>query len=312
MNKNITIPWVEKYRPTNFENIVLDSTNQTILNNILKFKNFPNLLLYGPPGTGKTTTIINLINKYNDNDPVKNKELIIHLNASDDRGIDIIRNKISTFVNSKNLFVKGLKIVILDEIDYMTKSAQLALKHLIQINNNNVRYCLICNYISRIDESLQNDFVKLRFNNLPSNKIISFLNNINNVERINLNNEQLKQIQSYYKSDIRSMINFMQINIYQINNINVINSKIWENLLKKLNNTDNIKSIERIIQKISIDYETSVFSIIKTFVNYLLKNHLKYNDKKYLDFFESLFHIKEIRSDIFLKYFITKFNTINM
>ena len=92
---NIDIPWVEKYRPNNFDNIVLDSTNRKLLTNIIKKNTFPNLLLYGPPGTGKTTTIINLINKYQEiNNYTHKKGYTIHLNASDDRGIDIIRNQI--------------------------------------------------------------------------------------------------------------------------------------------------------------------------------------------------------------------------
>ena len=98
---NSSIPWVEKYRPNNFESIILDNNNKLIFENILNTGIFPNLLFYGPPGTGKTTTIINLINKYqyiyNDNKNNTNKSLILHLNASDDRGIEIIRNNISNF-----------------------------------------------------------------------------------------------------------------------------------------------------------------------------------------------------------------------
>ena len=135
------IPWVEKYRPKSFEKIVLTPYNKAILSNILKKNYFPNLLFYGPPGTGKTTTIINLISEYQNMYNQKHKELIIHLNASDDRGIDIIRNQINQFVNSKNLFGKGVKFVILDEVDYMTKNAQQALKFLIQECSNNIRFC---------------------------------------------------------------------------------------------------------------------------------------------------------------------------
>ena len=91
------IPWIEKYRPTKFENIVLDKVNRKIFENIIKFNNIPNLIFYGPPGTGKTTTIINLINKYQKTYNQYNKGLMIHLNASDERGIDVIRNQIKTF-----------------------------------------------------------------------------------------------------------------------------------------------------------------------------------------------------------------------
>ena len=105
MTINQIKPWVEKYRPNILENIVLDNINKVIFDNIVKLNYLPNILLYGPPGTGKTTTIINLIQKFQ-----TNKSLIIHLNASDERGIDIIRNQIYQFVNSKNLFVKGKKL----------------------------------------------------------------------------------------------------------------------------------------------------------------------------------------------------------
>ena len=147
--------WTEKYRPSTFNKIILDDTNKILFNSILSTGYFPNMLFYGPPGTGKTTTIINLINNYQEKYNMRSKALIIHLNASDERGIDIIRNNILNFVNSDILFTEGIKFVILDEVDYMTKIAQQALKCLIQSNNSNVRYCLICNYISRIDYSLQ-------------------------------------------------------------------------------------------------------------------------------------------------------------
>ena len=180
------IPYVELYRPKHFEDIVLDPLNKQILKNIIETSYFPNLLFYGPPGTGKTTTIINLINAYQEKLNKKNKDLIIHLNASDERGIDIIRNQISCFVNSKPLFHTGMKFVILDEVDYMTKNAQQALRYLLQSYSNNVRFCLICNYISKIDEGLQNEFIRLRFNQLPREDIISFLKHISDTEKINM------------------------------------------------------------------------------------------------------------------------------
>ena len=213
-----SIPWVEKYRPKHLSDVVLDENNKIILDNIIENDHFPNLLLYGPPGTGKTTTIINLINSYQIKYNQNHKGLMIHLNASDERGIDIIRNQIASFVNSSGLFMDGMKFVVLDEVDYMTKNAQQALKYLLQSYNTNVRYCLICNYISRIDESLQNEFIRLRFNQLPEDSIKSFLKNIVSKENLDISDKSIKSIQSVYQSDIRSMINYIQSNqnIYQI------------------------------------------------------------------------------------------------
>ena len=150
--------------------------------------------------------------KYNQ----KRKGLKIHLNASDDRGIDIIRNQINQFVNSKTLFGDGMKFVILDEVDYMTKNAQQALRYLIQEYSNNIRFCLICNYISRIDVALQNEFIRLRFCHLPKDDIIKFLSHIVKCENINISHQQIISIQMIFKSDIRSMINYLQSNQYNL------------------------------------------------------------------------------------------------
>ena len=98
---NTTIPWVEKYRPTELKDVVLDDINERLFTNILSNNYFPNLLLHGPPGTGKTTTIINLVKQYQKNNNEENKGLMIHLNASDERGIDTIRSQIAQFVQSK-------------------------------------------------------------------------------------------------------------------------------------------------------------------------------------------------------------------
>ena len=212
LNNNQYIPFAERHRPTNMNDIILDPLNRVILNNIVDSSYFPNLLFYGPPGTGKTTTIINLVNLFQLKHFQQNKGLMIHLNASDERGIDIIRNQINQFVNSKNLFFSGMKFVILDEVDYMTKNAQQALRYLLQTYSENVRFCLICNYISRIEEGLQNEFLKLRFNQLPESEIIPFLKNVSIKEKLDLKDESIKLIQKLYKSDIRSMINFIQSN----------------------------------------------------------------------------------------------------
>ena len=226
------IPWVEKYRPQKFEDIVLEDINRRLLENIITFNKFPNLLFYGPPGTGKTTTIINLIAKYQEKYNQKRKGLKIHLNASDDRGIDIIRNQISQFVTTKILFGSGIKFIILDEVDYMTKNAQQALRYLIQQYHANIRFCLICNYISRIDSALQNEFIRLRFCNLPSGGIFNFLTKIVDGEKINIKSSQLKAIQKTFKSDIRSMINFLQSNHNNMNILyEIITDEFWDDII---------------------------------------------------------------------------------
>jgi len=311
----VSIPWVEKYRPNIFDNIVLNSVNKTICTNIVDMKHFPHLLLYGPPGTGKTTTIINLISKYQEHVGQTNKELVIQLNASDERGIDIIRNQILQFVNSKCLFASGLKFVILDEVDYMTKNAQHALRYLINTYGDTVRFCLICNYISRIDEGLQTEFLKIRFNNLPQHKIYEFLKNIIVQENILINDEKIAAIQQTYGSDIRSMINFIQCNhILDPSDIIIIDGVVWENLtvlLKKID-ADKYKTYQfarNYLHQISATYNITCKNSIHDYVTYLIKHKKIQITSEFLMFVEKIVHCSSINDDeVFINYVLASFD----
>ena len=296
-------PWVEKYRPNTFDEIVLDPLNKKILENIIKEKYFPNLLFYGPPGTGKTTSIINLIKSFQSHSNSKN--LMIHLNASDERGIDIIRNQINSFVNSKSLFNNGMKFVVLDEVDYMTKNAQIALRYLLQGYNSNVRFCLICNYISRIDEALQNEFMRLRFNQLPESDIIRFLKNINEKEELNFGNDSLQLIQQLFNSDIRSMINYMQSNEQLINEQKIIKEDLWEKLISDIQKEKLDYNIN-MLNMISIEYNIEKMNILKNFLNYIIRHKKQYICRKFLSFVEYIMHISNCNQEYLLGYSIIK------
>lgn len=305
------IPFVEKYRPKVFDEIVLDPLNKKILTNIIETGYFPNLLLYGPPGTGKTTTIINLVNSYQEKLNQKNKELMIHLNASDERGIDIIRSQIYQFVNSKTMFNSGMKFVILDEVDYMTKNAQQALRYLLQNFSTSVRFCLICNYISRIDEGLQNDFLRLRFNQLPENNIIKFLHNISISESLNLNETSLHLIQKYYKSDIRSMINFMQSNKnIKDDDICIINDSVWNNLFDRIRNGEDIVSLNCFTNDISKQYNIDKKNIIKDFLNFIIRNKEFLNIPEYFKFVENIIHFEDCKNSYYVNYSLIKLSKL--
>ncbi len=302
---NTFTPWVEKYRPTNFDDIVLDPINKELLENIITTGHFPNLLFYGPPGTGKTTSIINLINLYQSK--INNKNLMIHLNASDERGIDIIRNQINNFVNSKSLFNDGMKFIILDEVDYMTKNAQIALRYLLQNYKPHVRFCLICNYISRIDEALQNEFVRLRFNQLPEKEIINFLNIINVNEKLNYNSDTIYLIQQLFNSDIRSMINYMQSNEQLIYNKKIIQEELWEKISFNIINK-NLNENLKFISAISIEYNIEKKNIIKNYLNYLIRNKKNIINGDFLSFIENIMHISDLNINYMLPYTILKLN----
>ena len=302
-------PWVEKYRPTQFDDIVLDPLNKKLLENIIKQNNFPNLLFYGPPGTGKTTTIINLINRYQEEYNQKNKGLMIHLNASDDRGIDVIRNQINQFVNTKTLFGNGMKFVILDEVDYMTKNAQQALKYLIQQYTSNIRFCLICNYISRIDASLQNEFIRLRFCQLPKKDTFYFLDKIVKSEKLNISDKQIKNIQYRFKSDIRSMINYLQSNHNNIEKTtNIFTDKFIKNLLKRLKNTDKNKST--IIYKTCKKYNIQKREFILQFISYLISNKSVIISTSFLSSLQFIIHNNGVKEEYLIQYLLGELDKV--
>lgn len=294
-------PWIEKYRPKSFDNIVLDPMNRQIFENIIKQNNIPNLIFYGPPGTGKTTTIINLINKYQEKYNQQNKGLMIHLNASDERGIDVIRNQINSFVNTKTLFTHGVKFIILDEVDYMTKNAQQALKYLIQQYNKNIRFCLICNYISRLDYSLQNEFIRLRFSQLPKREINHFLKNIVKNEKLNISQRQLEFIQNKFNSDIRSMINFLQSNYQNIDkNLKILSHTFFENCNNKLSKKKNIlKFLNQICERQNIRKREFIIH----YISFLLKTNIKLLSYDTILAFKFIIHNQCINENYLFNYF---------
>jgi replication factor C subunit 3/5 len=200
-----------------------------------------------------------------------------------------------------------MKFVILDEVDYMTKNAQQALRYLLQNYTSNVRFCLICNYISKIDEGLQNEFIRLRFNQLPKEEIITFLNNISVSEDLNLSPKTLSCIQKLYKSDIRSMINFIQSNQNLENeSLNIIDNDVWDELLTKILQSEKIENVNNFIHSISINYNIDKKNIIKDFLNYIIKTNTNNVSSKFLDFVENLMHSQNQNNNTHINYLISK------
>ncbi|CAM9780143.1 unnamed protein product, partial [Phaeothamnion confervicola] len=163
------VPWVEKYRPTTLDDVVGNGPTIARLRIIAVEGNLPNVIISGPPGTGKTTSI-NALARTMLKDAYKNA--VLELNASDSRGIDVVRNKIKMFAQKKVSLPPGQhKIIILDEADSMTAAAQQALRRTMEIYSSTTRFALACNISTKIIEPIQSRCAILRFSRLSDEEV---------------------------------------------------------------------------------------------------------------------------------------------
>ncbi|KAJ8669735.1 hypothetical protein QAD02_000994 [Eretmocerus hayati] len=207
-------PWVEKYRPKTVDDVVEQDSVVEVLRQCLTGGDFPNLLLYGPPGTGKTSTILAACRQMFGE---LYKERILELNASDERGIQVVRDKVKTFAQltastktSDGKSCPPFKIIILDEADSMTHAAQSALRRTMEKQSRTTRFCLICNYVSRIIEPLTSRCTKFRFKPLGEEKIIERLESICGEEELKADKGVLKTVVDASGGDLRRAITYLQ------------------------------------------------------------------------------------------------------
>lgn len=223
---HVNLPWVEKYRPNTLSDLVSQKEIVNAVTKMIDQDRLPHLLFYGPPGTGKTSTILAAAKKIFT--PKSMQSRVLELNASDERGIGVVREKIVNFASSQGLYdmisategKKQIKLVILDEADAMTKDAQNALRRIIEKYTDSTRFCIICNYLSKIIPALQSRCTRFRFAPLKEKHIASRLDHVIKQENLNVTDDGKKALFKLSKGDMRRIINILQSTALSSNVIN--------------------------------------------------------------------------------------------
>lgn len=252
------IPWVDKYRPKKINDVVSQDDVIKMLRNILETGNMPHLLFYGPPGTGKTSTILATAMELFG--PKKYRERVIELNASDERGINIVRHKIVTLAksavsaNDKNYLCPPYKLIILDEADAMTTEAQSALRKTMEDNSSITRFCFICNYINQIIDPITSRCIKIRFKSINEENMFEKLKSITENENMKIVQDAIKAIATISGGDMRKAIMLLQ-------NLNYLNKKIEVKDVYEIANMVPIEKINNIINLCILDKSNSTLKI---------------------------------------------------
>jgi replication factor C subunit 2/4 len=212
--KEQTIPWVEKYRPKKLNDVVEQIEIIKLLNKTLETGDFLHYLFYGPPGTGKTSTVLALVHQLYG--PHKVSERVLELNASNERGIDSVRNRIIKFAklsvgtSDPKYKCPNFKIIILDEVDAMTSDAQSALRKVMEETSEITRFVFICNYITKIIDPIKSRCMQIFFKPINTDAINVKLSSIAQKEEVNISNKCIETIVDISEGDLRKAIMILQ------------------------------------------------------------------------------------------------------
>lgn len=296
------LPWVELYRPHTIDNIVQQNEIVSALKLTLTTANLPHMLFHGPPGTGKTSCALALARQLFG--PTLLKERVLELNASDERGIRVVREKIKRFAQRSISMIHvddypypcpAYKIIILDEADAMTDESQLALRQIIEAYSNITRFFLICNFVTRIIKQLVSRCSKYRFKQINMESIGIILDKICNKEHIVKHPDLYKTLHKVSNGDLRRAITILQHAKYidgeniKIPTIIHISGFVPSSIIKKIINK--LKKISSYNDLIKMNNSILAFNYSVSKVLLALFSYIK-NDNKLSDIKKSLITIK--------------------
>ena len=268
------IPFIEKYRPKDFNDLILPIAMQYKIANIIESKCLPNIIITGSSGTGKTSTILCLAKKILGKDY---KNMLLELNASNNRTLEFINTTVAYFCKKKlSSNTESQKIIIFDEADNITKKAQNLLANLMEEYSHNTRFAFTCNESSKIIESIQSRCMILRYIPMTTDNIKKRLEIICSKENIKFDNAGLSAINFISQGDIRQAINNLEATFHGYNMVTEENvyklcyhphPKIVVEIIKECVNMDIIKSINHIHELKNCGYCTN--DILQTLLNSL-------------------------------------------
>jgi replication factor C small subunit len=230
--------WIEKHRPKNFEDVIGQEAIVKRIKAMVESKNVPHLLFTGPAGSGKTSLSLVIAKQLYGSSW---KENFLELNASDDRGIDIVRNTIKDFARTKPIGNVPFKIIYLDECDSLTKEAQQALRRTMENYASVTRFILSCNYSSKIIDPIQSRCTIFRFRGIGKDEIFDYIYKISKQENLKVSKEAKEILYSESNGDLRRLLNILQ-------SCSSVSNKIDEKLIYEIVSEANPKEIRKIIE----------------------------------------------------------------
>lgn len=251
--------WTEKYRPDNFNDVKGQKEIVKRIKAFVEQKNMPHVLFAGPAGVGKTTLALVIVKQlYNESW----RENFLELNASDERGIDVIRVKVKEFARTKSIGEVPFKIIYLDECDALTREAQQALRRTMENYSQTCRFILSCNYSSKIIEPIQSRCAIFRFKPLSKEELFEIIEIIATREKLSIDKGGKEALVEVSEGDVRKLENIMQACV-------VLSSKITEPIVFEVAGFARPKEISQILEYVTKkDFEKAKSKLLDTMLNY--------------------------------------------
>ena len=283
------LPWVEKYRPWTMEEIISHEDILKALSRLISLRRLPHLLFYGPTGSGKTTTALACARKIYASGSLKGN--VLELNASDERGIDVVRYQIKDFSSTSQVFSRtSFKLVILDEADQMTSEAQAALRRVMEKYTCNVRFIILCNHVNKIISAIQSRCTRFRFGPLHRAQMFPRLTELLGKENVKYDEEGITAAIQVSGGDMRCCINILQGIALSYNEIRenyvyrctgTTSSSTFQSVIKELLLKDFREAHQRLQQMVT-NYGLSMLDIVRGFYSVLLRLELSDDVKAFL------------------------------